>query len=163
MRPAGQAPTPDALDPRTEVPARRRRRRRIPYRPPTLTPGIVRDVRRLPHDPQFEMMLRGLCADGNISTLRCVLRLLRVLLREVDSATQRVGARGPSRLLSGLVASLSPRQRDVLHGLRRGLTEKQLGQALRLSAHTVHAHVKSIYRHFSVSSRAELLALWVNA
>jgi DNA-binding CsgD family transcriptional regulator len=32
---------------------------------------------------------------------------------------------------------------------------------LGISRHTVHDYVKSVYRRFGVSSRAELLARWV--
>jgi DNA-binding NarL/FixJ family response regulator len=46
----------------------------------------------------------------------------------------------------------------VLRGLSRGRSEKEVAAALRLSPHTVHDHVKALYRHFGVHSRSELLA-----
>jgi pSer/pThr/pTyr-binding forkhead associated (FHA) protein len=37
-------------------------------------------------------------------------------------------------------------------------TEKEIGARLHLSPNTVHSHVRAIYAHFNVSSRAELIA-----
>lgn len=53
---------------------------------------------------------------------------------------------------------LSPRQREVLGLLRRGLAEKQIAAELDVSPHTVHDYVKALYRAHAVQSRAELLA-----
>jgi pSer/pThr/pTyr-binding forkhead associated (FHA) protein len=57
---------------------------------------------------------------------------------------------------------LSEAQRRVLDLLVSGGAEKQVAADLKLSPHTVHNHVKVIYRRFGVSSRAELLALFVS-
>jgi DNA-binding NarL/FixJ family response regulator len=48
--------------------------------------------------------------------------------------------------------------RDVLNCLLDGDSEKQVATRLRLSRETVHQYVKVLYRHYQVSSRAELLA-----
>jgi DNA-binding CsgD family transcriptional regulator len=39
---------------------------------------------------------------------------------------------------------------------------KEVAHKLGLSEHTVGDHVKQIYKHFSVSSRAELLAHFIS-
>jgi pSer/pThr/pTyr-binding forkhead associated (FHA) protein len=57
---------------------------------------------------------------------------------------------------------LSEAQRRVLDELLLGLSEKEVATKLDLSPHTVHNHVKEVYRRMSVSSRAELLALFVH-
>ena len=46
----------------------------------------------------------------------------------------------------------------VLELMRRGMPEREIAERLGRSTHTVHAHVKRVYRHFSVRSRPELLA-----
>lgn len=56
---------------------------------------------------------------------------------------------------------LSPRQRQVLSFLLAGDSLKEVAKKLELSEHTVGDYVKRIYKHFSVSSRAELLALFI--
>lgn len=62
------------------------------------------------------------------------------------------------RLEEAAAATLSSAQRQVFGLLLQGLTEKQVARRLHLSFHTVHTHVKSIYRELGVQSRPELLA-----
>ncbi len=52
---------------------------------------------------------------------------------------------------------LSPRLKQTLDRLLDGDSEKQVAYKLKLSQHTVHVYVKSLYRTFNVSSRAELM------
>jgi DNA-binding CsgD family transcriptional regulator len=56
---------------------------------------------------------------------------------------------------------LAPRQRQTLELLLSGNAEKEIAARLAISRHTVHVYVKSLYKRFGVSSRAELLARWV--
>jgi DNA-binding CsgD family transcriptional regulator len=48
--------------------------------------------------------------------------------------------------------------RQTLGRLLEGDSEKQAALHLGLSRHTVHEYVTALYRRFSVTSRAELLA-----
>lgn len=57
---------------------------------------------------------------------------------------------------------LSIAQLRVLDLLLTGRSEKEVASKLRLSQHTIHNHVKVIYRRMKVSSRPELLALFVD-
>jgi DNA-binding CsgD family transcriptional regulator len=56
---------------------------------------------------------------------------------------------------------LTGREAEVLQRLLKGDSMKETASRLGLSAHTVHDHVKSLYRKFGVSTRAELLAQFV--
>jgi DNA-binding NarL/FixJ family response regulator len=56
---------------------------------------------------------------------------------------------------------MAPRLRQTLELLLAGDSEKQIAGKLKLSPHTIHDYVKSVYRRFNVCTRAELLALWV--
>jgi DNA-binding CsgD family transcriptional regulator len=58
-------------------------------------------------------------------------------------------------------ANLSSRQDQVLAALQAGDSEKEVAARLEMSIHTVHTHVKNLYERFGVSSRGELLSLWV--
>lgn len=58
--------------------------------------------------------------------------------------------------------SLSPRRRQVLDLLLAGDSEKQIGSRLGITRATAHEHVSAIYRHFDVSSRAELMARFLS-
>jgi DNA-binding CsgD family transcriptional regulator len=55
------------------------------------------------------------------------------------------------------VMGLSARKTDVLKHLLEGRKEKDVAAILRISPHTVHVYVKSIYKAFAVKSRAQLL------
>jgi DNA-binding CsgD family transcriptional regulator len=54
--------------------------------------------------------------------------------------------------------TLSPRLRQTLVCLLEGDSEKQIASRLRLSPATTHQYVTSLYRHFGVRSRAQLMA-----
>lgn len=58
---------------------------------------------------------------------------------------------------------LTPRIAQTLELLLDGGSEKEMAAQLGVSHHTVHVYVKSLYRHFGVSSRAELMALILKA
>jgi pSer/pThr/pTyr-binding forkhead associated (FHA) protein len=59
------------------------------------------------------------------------------------------------------VNQLSKAQLGVLDLLLAGLAEKEVAAKLEISQHTVHNHIKEIYRKMEVGSRPELLALFV--
>lgn len=87
---------------------------------------------------------------------------LRGLLTEaeglVDQLAEHAGQPGvPSRPAID-ISSLSPRERDVLEQLRDGCSNKEIGQRLFLSPHTVGNHLRAIYRKLQVSGRHELLS-----
>jgi DNA-binding CsgD family transcriptional regulator len=63
--------------------------------------------------------------------------------------------------IQSIPKGLSPRERQTLELLLNGDGEKQIASRMKISQHTVHGYVKSVYRRFNVSSRAELLSLWV--
>lgn len=50
---------------------------------------------------------------------------------------------------------LTPREREVLVQLTRGISIADIGNVMGISRHTVSDHVKSIYRKLNISSRAE--------
>jgi DNA-binding CsgD family transcriptional regulator len=56
---------------------------------------------------------------------------------------------------------LAPRVRQVLALLLQGDGDKQIASRLKISPHTVNQYLKTLYRHFRVESRAELLARWI--
>jgi LuxR family transcriptional regulator, maltose regulon positive regulatory protein len=91
-------------------------------------------------------------------------RLLLEDLAELGILAERWEA--TERLLSGEDASaaaappmtideLSARELDVLQMLPTALSEAEIGQELFISYHTVHSHVRTIYRKLGTSSRAQ--------
>ncbi len=61
-----------------------------------------------------------------------------------------------------VIRNLTERQRDVLQVVLAGLSEKEMAAQLHRSAHTIHSHVRELYRQFNVQSRAELMALFTS-
>ncbi|WNG47410.1 helix-turn-helix transcriptional regulator [Archangium minus] len=57
-----------------------------------------------------------------------------------------------------LRARLSPRERQTLELLLRGLMDKEIAEHLGISRFTVNQYTKSVYRRFGVHSRAALIA-----
>lgn len=53
---------------------------------------------------------------------------------------------------------LTPRQRDVLALVARGMSDREMAKELFLSEHTVHRHVANILRRLEVSSRSAAVA-----
>jgi two-component system, NarL family, nitrate/nitrite response regulator NarL len=56
------------------------------------------------------------------------------------------------------VVSLSDRERQMLHGLARGLTAPAIGRELSLSAATVKSYLQRLYDKLGVSDRAAAVA-----
>ncbi len=83
--------------------------------------------------------------------------LVNLLHAEVG---EMIGAELAAAAEPGL-RKLPPRQREVLDLLLDGDAEKQIAATLGISRATVHEYVTALYRHFEVSSRGELLALFI--
>ncbi|RMF43300.1 MAG: DNA-binding response regulator [Deltaproteobacteria bacterium] len=71
--------------------------------------------------------------------------IARHLLRRFDGATSD----------GKLVEPLTERERTVLREMSMGLPRKEIASRLKISLHTVHSHVKSIYAKLEVRSNVE--------
>jgi DNA-binding CsgD family transcriptional regulator len=60
---------------------------------------------------------------------------------------------------AGLLDELTPREREAAELAARGLTDREIADALFLSIRTVHAHLRSAYAKLDISSRTELAAI----
>ena len=79
--------------------------------------------------------------------------------QKLAAACQTMLARvSPKKTPPSIVSRLSPRMRDTLEHLLSGDSEKDVAARLKLSPHTVHIHVKNLYKRLRVSSRGELMA-----
>jgi len=56
---------------------------------------------------------------------------------------------------------LTRRQKDVMELLVRGLTNKAIGYALRLSPDTVRKHTMDIYARLYVDNRVSATVVWM--
>jgi DNA-binding NarL/FixJ family response regulator len=81
------------------------------------------------------------------------------VLTELRNSVADVGTASPQRAPdAGVAAVVSPREREVLAYLARGLTNRQISDQLGISEHTVHRHVTNILRKLALSSRAAAAA-----
>lgn len=71
-------------------------------------------------------------------------------------------ASGPGRNGTGREA-LTARESDVLERLRRGESNREVGEALGISQHTVARHAYNLFRKLGVSSRLEAASLAIRA
>lgn len=102
-------------------------------------------------DPQvFRDALRQLIAD-QISLSPAIARLLVEEFRQ-ESSAKRFSNTPRS------IQSLTERERDVLNGLARLGSAKEVGAELRLSHETVRVHMKKIYQKLHVNSKSEAIA-----
>jgi len=86
------------------------------------------------------------------------------LLGEAAGLAERIGMEGllgKIRLLgvpapdSGLPAGLSPREAQILTLVARGLSNREIGEALTISEHTAANHIRSILRKTDCANRTE--------
>ncbi len=79
-----------------------------------------------------------------------------------DDSTQLVDDGPDTRDLdSTLTELLTPTQCIVCAFLAQGFVEKEVAARMNLSIHTVHGHVKAIYKALQVSTRGELVSRWL--
>lgn len=65
----------------------------------------------------------------------------------------------PRSPMKGTLALLSKREEEVVHSLADGLTNRQIGDRLKISPHTVKNYMFKIFEKLGVSSRVELISL----
>jgi DNA-binding CsgD family transcriptional regulator len=63
-------------------------------------------------------------------------------------------------LRAGLLSALKPGERSLPELLVQGMSEREAGERLGRSRHTVHEKVRSIYKAWGVTSRFELVEVW---
>lgn len=81
---------------------------------------------------------------------------LRVLLPALHLALQRICVAGAQR--GPVIRALSPREAEVLHWLREGKSNDEIGQILGISGLTVKNHLQRLYKLLGVSNRAHAVA-----
>ena len=103
-------------------------------------------------------LLKTVTPDELVAAVRRVAEGEGVVAPEV---TRRVldrfaqGGAGPRTPVDGRVAELTPRERDVLDGLGRGLSNRAIARELVISEATAKTHVSRVLRKLECSSRMQ--------
>jgi len=76
---------------------------------------------------------------------------------ELTSQPSNNVIRGPLASDLSILSSLSTRQRDVLHFLAKGNSNKKISEHLNISQNTVKAHLATIFKILGVHNRTEAI------
>ncbi|HKY31108.1 MAG TPA: LuxR C-terminal-related transcriptional regulator [Candidatus Polarisedimenticolia bacterium] len=95
---------------------------------------------------------------GRMLLLRDVTREKRVAVDLSDSVARRLVQLAGGEGVTGPLAMLTPREREVLSLLAEGLTNAGIAARLRVSLNTVASHLKSVYPKLGVRGRAQAAA-----
>ena len=79
----------------------------------------------------------------------------------VDSYASRAEAQAAAIDRAVKALKMARRPSQVLTQLLNGASEKQIALSLSISKHTVHTYVKQLHSRLNVTSRGELLSLFV--
>lgn len=116
--------------------------------------GLVRSV--LNAAPQGAAMLRALMTDESLAP---ALKAYIARLADVDSKRDGKKAPAPDSRRTGLLASLSEREMQVLKLIAQAMANKMVARTLNVSPETVKWHLKNIYIKLCVGGRDEAVAL----
>ena len=78
---------------------------------------------------------------------------LVAVYRGVSAGTAPASATEPLSATASSLASLSPRERDILRGISRGASNKEIAREHGIAEATVKIHVQHVLRKLDVSSR----------
>lgn len=87
--------------------------------------------------------------------------LIESIQRAQEALEQRQRQAAERAETLGLLARLTPRERDVLESIARGFTSRQIADGLGLSPRTVESHRAAIGAKLGTTSPAEQTRLWL--
>lgn len=76
-------------------------------------------------------------------------KIARKILNIVSKSTQKESEHNPDEY------NLTHREKEILHEVIQGLTDREIAQKLDMSIHTVNMHLRGVYRKMQVNSRIE--------
>lgn len=107
-----------------------------------------------------ELLVLTLADDGAPEAERELLHAARERIARLGGSVEAdVGPHGGLRLVAAIPVApapdLTPREREVLRLLTRGMTNKAIARALGVSPRTVNFHLDNLYAKLGVASRTE--------
>uniref|UniRef100_UPI000368E272 response regulator transcription factor n=1 Tax=Pusillimonas noertemannii TaxID=305977 RepID=UPI000368E272 len=89
--------------------------------------------------------------------------LIDAIQKGQDALALLLRRRAQQTETESLLASLTPREREVLDHVARGFTTRQIAESLGLSSRTIDTHRASLGSKLGTTSQAELTRLWLEA
>jgi len=112
-------------------------------------------------------LLKTIEGDALASAIQRVMRGDHVVADEMTSklvAALKGAAANPAPSPAATrFENLSPRERDILRGIARGASNKEIGRELGIAETTVKIHVQHVLRKLDVSTRVQAAVLAANA
>lgn len=105
-------------------------------------------------DEAYQALMAGAC--GFVVKEMALDRLLEAI-RKVHQGERYIPPEIATRLHGRVLSQLSPRELEVLHLLARGLSNKEIGSALRVVEGTIKIHVTNILAKLGVSDRTQAI------
>jgi DNA-binding NarL/FixJ family response regulator len=93
--------------------------------------------------------IRRLHAGEPLLSVREAIELLRLVARQRDQ----------DRAMHATLERLTPREREVLHALAAGLSDREIANALLVSPETVRSHMVNVLHKLGVDSRLKALVV----
>jgi DNA-binding CsgD family transcriptional regulator len=129
--------------------------------------GLICDGREIKNWPQAVALFDG--SEVQIAGYRlriCFTLASAVTLIRLDQSTQSavIANLGPGDLEAHrekLLSRLSPRQQEVCCEFLEGKQESEIAAKLRMAPSTVHTHARAIYARLEVTTRPELILLFL--
>ncbi|MEO8306229.1 MAG: response regulator [Betaproteobacteria bacterium] len=103
-------------------------------------------------------LLKTIEGDALVAAIARAMRGESVVAEEMTGklvAAYRDAAAGPAPAPASKVSQLSPREQEILRGIARGASNKEIGRELGIAETTVKVHVQHVLRKLDVSSRVQ--------
>lgn len=110
-------------------------------------------------DPESLERIIGVAQSGGVWVTRSLLPRLVLELRRAAAAqqAQRAGKPGAPKIEETRLASLSPREREIVRLIVGGASNKEVGAALNISERTVKGHLSNVFQKLGVTDRLKLV------
>jgi DNA-binding NarL/FixJ family response regulator len=106
----------------------------------------------------FSALPRDASIDSIAAAAQATAAGLVTSTREMSANALRAGLSADQPALAGAAGPLTPREREVLQKMSLGLGNREIAQALHISAHTAKFHVAQIIAKLDANSRAHAVA-----
>jgi len=103
-------------------------------------------------------LLKTIEGDALVAAIMRAMRGESVVASEMTGklvAAYRDAASGPAVAPPSKLAALSPREQEILRGIARGASNKEIGRELGIAETTVKIHVQHVLRKLDVASRVQ--------